>query len=59
MINPALIGSQSSLNMGRSRRTQDLALKLPNSFTIQSRVKKERENTSVFKEEPLREMRAV
>ena len=39
MINPASIGSQSSLNAGGSRRTQDLVQKLLNSFTIQSRVK--------------------
>ena len=39
MINPTPIGSQLSLNVGESRRTQDLAQKLLNSFMIQSRVK--------------------
>ena len=38
MINLALIGSQSNINMGGSRRTQDLAFKSLNSFMIQSRV---------------------
>ena len=37
--------------MGGSRRTQDLSLKSLNSFTIQSRVKKKQESTSVFKGE--------
>ena len=50
MINPALIGSQSSLNMGGSRRIQDVALKSLNSFTIQSRVKKRREEHRFLKE---------
>ena len=40
MINPAPIGSQS--------RTQDLAQKLLNSFTIQSRVKFQREEEHRF-----------
>ena len=40
--------SQSSLNAGESQRTQDLAQKSLNCFTIQSRVKRRRENTSVF-----------
>ena len=51
MINPAPIGSLSSLNVGGSRRTQDLDLKLVNSFTIQSRVKRKQLSTSVFTEE--------
>ena len=59
MINSAPIGSQSSLNAGGSRRSQDLVLKSLSCFTIQSRVKKREENTSVFKEELLQEMRAV
>ena len=37
MINPVPIGSQSSLNVGGSQRTQDLAKKFLNYFTIQSR----------------------
>ena len=48
VINPASIGSQSSLNVGGSRRTQDLTLKLPNSFTIQSRVKRKQESSLVL-----------
>ena len=39
MINTTPIGSQSSLNVRGSRRTHDLAEKLLNCFTIQSRVK--------------------
>ena len=50
MINPAPIGLQSSLNAGRSQRTQDLAQKSLNSFTIQSRVKKTREEHRFLKE---------
>ena len=51
--------SQSSLNAGESQRTQDLAQKSLNFFTIQSRVKRRRENTSVFIGEFPRETRAV
>ena len=40
MINPTLIWSKSSLNVGGSWRTQDLSFKLLISFTIQSRLKK-------------------
>ena len=50
VINPAPIGSQSRLNVGGSWRTQDLAKKLLNSFTIQSRVKKTREEHRFLKE---------
>ena len=51
VINSTPIGSQSSLNAGGSRRTQDLALKLLNSFTIQSRVKlKTREYIDFYRE---------
>ena len=50
VINPALIGSQSSLNMGGSRRTRDFAQKLLNSFMIQSRVKIQRKNIGIYKE---------
>ena len=39
MMNPAPIGSQSSLNVGGSWGTHDLSFKLLNSFTIESRVK--------------------
>ena len=42
-----------------SRRTQDLAQKLLNSFTIQSRVKRRRESSSIFKEEFPRRLRAI
>ena len=49
IINPTLIGSQLSLNVGQSWRTQDLAQKLLNSLTIWSKVKRRRENTSIFK----------
>ena len=38
-INPAPIASQLSLNVGGSRRTQDLSFKSFNSFMIQSRFK--------------------
>ena len=51
VINPALIGSQSCLNAGGSQRTQDLAWKYLNSFTIQSRVKRKQESISIFKED--------
>ena len=44
MINPSPIGSQSSLNVRGSRRTQDLAQKLLYCFAIQSRVKRRRES---------------
>ena len=44
MINPASIELQSSLYAGGSRRTHDLSQKSLNSFTIQSRVKKGRED---------------
>ena len=59
VINPAPIGSQLSLNVGGSGRTQDLALKLLNSFTIQSRVERKEESTSVFKEDFAQKSRAV
>ena len=49
VINPTLIGSQSSLNAGRSWRTQDLAQKLLNSFTIQSMVEKQEEHHRFLK----------
>ena len=49
VINLAPIVSQSSLNGGGSRRTQDLAKKLLKSFTIQSRVKIQSENIDIDK----------
>ena len=49
MINPAPIGSQLSLNVGGSRRTQDPAQQSLNSFTIQSRVKKQGEEHRFLK----------
>ena len=52
VINPALIGSQSIINMRGSQRTQDLAQKLLNCFTIQSRVMFTRGRTSFYKEIP-------
>ena len=49
MINPAPIGSQSSLNAGGSRRTQDFAQKSLNFFTIQSRVEIQKKNIDIYK----------
>ena len=51
MINPAPIAWQSSLNVWGSQRTQYLSFKSHSSFMIQSRVKKKRGSTSVFKGE--------
>ena len=59
VINPTPIGSHSSLNAGGSRWTQDLAQILLNCFTIQSRVKRKRESSLVFKEEFPREIQVV
>ena len=47
-INPAPIALQLSLNAGASQRTYDFPLNFLNCFTNQSKVKKERGNTSVF-----------
>ena len=49
VINPAPIESQSSLNAGGSRRTQDLAQKSLNSFMIQSRVLTQRKRTPFYR----------
>ena len=54
-MNPASIGSQSSLNAGESWWTQDIPSKSLNCLTIRSKVKRRRDNTSVFKEEFPRE----
>ena len=52
MINPAPIGSQLSLNVGGSQRTEDLAQKFLNSFTIQSRVEFTKKNIDIYKRFP-------
>ena len=57
--NPASIGSQLCVNAGESWWTQDLPSKSLILFTIRSKVKRRRENTSVFQEEFPQETRAI